>query len=251
MRRKLGRPSSVGEDTIIYGRNAVREALRAGHVHVLYANGRLVNDPLVKEARGIQADVRLVEERELTRMARNPSHQGLVAMVEPYGSHSLKELVRRGQESGRKPLILMLDGIEDPQNLGAILRSADAFGVDGVIVPRRGSAPLGGTVAKVSTGAIEHVMVHEATNLRRAVDELKGLGYWVVAAEGTSETPYDEVDYGYPTLLIVGSEGFGISRILMDAADFRVRIPMLGHVNSLNASVSAGILLANILRSRS
>ena len=104
MRKKVGRPSSEGEATIIYGRNAVREALRAGHVHVLYANGRLVNDPLVKEARGIKADVRLVEERELTRMARNPSHQGLVAMVEPYGSHSLKELVRRGQETGRKPL---------------------------------------------------------------------------------------------------------------------------------------------------
>ena len=140
----------------------------------------------------------------------------------------------------------MLDGIEDPHNLGAILRSADAFGVDGVIIKSRGGVGLNGTVAKVSTGAISYVKVAEVNNLTKAALKLKDAGYWIVESDGSASLSYDEVDYHCPICLVVGSEGFGISRLLLSKADFVVKIPMKGHVNSLNASVATGILLSLI-----
>ncbi len=237
------------EGTVIYGRNAVRAALEKGSIQEIFVSSHLVNDALAKEARKILKDVTLVEERALTRIAGTPSHQGFAAIVENYGSYSLRDLVRKDNPN-HHPLLLMLDGIEDPHNLGAIMRSADAFGVDGIIIKTKGNAPLNGTVAKVSTGAIEYVKVAQVANLVQAVEELKAKGYWIVAAEGSGEENYDEISYNYPILLIIGSEGFGISRLLLKHADFQVKIPMVGHVNSLNASVSTGILLAYIAHSR-
>ena len=234
---------------IITGRNAIREALRAGNVKSLSVLSRLEKDPVVKEARGLNVPVKLVEESELTRMAKNPSHQGFVAISKDLETVTLEELIK-GAKSSTYPLLLMLDGIEDPQNLGAIVRTADALGVDGVIIKKRGEAPLNATVSKVSTGAINWVKVAAVTNLNQAIAILKDQGYWIVASDGEAKQDYDQVDYKCPICLIVGSEGFGISKLVLKNSDFVVKIPMCGHVNSLNASVSTAILTAEIQRSR-
>ncbi|MDO5329865.1 MAG: 23S rRNA (guanosine(2251)-2'-O)-methyltransferase RlmB [Bacillota bacterium] len=234
---------------IIYGRNAVREALKAGKVVTLHALGRLGKDEVVSLARANQIQVKLADESSLTKMAKNPSHQGFVAICQDIEPVSLDALIQKASQS-KYPLLLMLDGIEDPHNLGAILRSADALGVDGIIIKNRGEAPLNSTVAKVSTGAICWVDVCAVTNLNQAIEKLKLKGYWVVASDGEARQSYDEVDYRCPIVLIVGSEGFGISRLVLKNSDFIVKIPMVGHVNSLNASVSSAILLAQIALSR-
>jgi 23S rRNA (guanosine2251-2'-O)-methyltransferase len=145
---------------------------------------------------------------------------------------------------------LILDGIEDPQNFGAILRSVDAFGVDGVIIKKRNEVPLNATVAKVSTGAINWVKVAMVSNLSQAIQTLKDHGYWIVASDGSGKQDYDTVDYKSPIGLVVGSEGFGIAPLVLKNSDFIVKIPMTGHVNSLNASVASAILISEIVRSR-
>lgn len=234
---------------IVYGRNVIREGLKADHVKTLFVLARLEKDPLTQEAYAKQIPVKLVDEAELSRMAQSPSHQGFVAISKDLQPVSLDELIREAK--GKKyPLLLMLDRIEDPQNLGAILRSCDALGVDGIILKKRGEAPLNATVAKVSTGAFNWVKIAQVANLSQAIEKLKQAGYWIVASDGSAKQSYDEVDYRSPIVLIVGSEGFGISRLVLEKSDFVVKIPMTGHVNSLNASVSAAILISQIQRDR-
>jgi 23S rRNA (guanosine2251-2'-O)-methyltransferase len=179
-------------------------------------------------------------------MVGNVSHQGIVALCEEYKYLTLKQLLSK-LEGKENPLIVLLDGLEDPHNLGAILRSVDAFGADGVIIGANRQVRLNSTVAKVSTGAIEYVDVCMVTNLNQAVKELKEAGYWVVASDGEAKQDYREIDYNMKTVLIVGSEGFGVSQLLLKYSDFIVKIPMVGHVNSLNASVSAGIMISALV----
>jgi 23S rRNA (guanosine2251-2'-O)-methyltransferase len=235
--------------TIIYGRNAVRASLESGGVKTLYAASRFNGDPLVALARAKNADVRFLDNEGLTRMARNPSHQGFVAITEDYRTFTLEEIVSAAKQKPY-PLVALLDGIEDPHNLGAILRSADAFGIDGLVMKKVNEVPLNGTVAKVSTGAINYVKVAVVSNLSQAIQTLKDAGYWIVATDGEAKTTYDQVDYKCPIAVIIGSEGKGISQLLLKNSDFLVKIPMCGHVNSLNASVAAAILFAEISRSR-
>lgn len=235
--------------TYFFGRNPVRESLEAGNVKVLYVSSRLQNDKLAVLAQSKQVPVKFVSDNELTSMAQNPTHQGFVAMCEDFATSSLEDLIK-GASSKKFPLLLILDGIEDPHNFGAILRDCDAFGVDGVIVKSRGEAPLNGTVAKVSAGAINYVKVAVVVNLSQTLEKLKASGYWIVASDGSAKQSYTEVDYKSPIALVVGSEGFGIAPLVLKNSDFIVKIPMLGHVNSLNASVATGILLAEIMNSR-
>ena len=233
----------------IYGRNPVRECLRAGSIITLYTRKRLVNDALVKEIAAAGIPVVYKEDPELQRISGESKHQGFVALAtapEMISLHALLQRVR-GKES---PLIVILDGIADPVNLGTILRSCDAFGVDGIIVKNTGGVTLNATVAKVSTGAVAYVPVCGVANLSQAISELKDARFWVVASDGSATKNYDEIDYHGPIALIVGSEGFGVSRLVLERSDFVVKIPMVGHVNSLNASVATGILLAQILRAR-
>jgi 23S rRNA (guanosine2251-2'-O)-methyltransferase len=237
------------ESTIIFGRNPVRSAIGAKHVRTLIATRRLADDALVTLARANHIEVRLVDDKELDHLTNSAVHQGVAAIVKPYGTISLEELLRNTRKP--YPLILILDGIEDPHNLGAILRSADAFGADGIILKSHGEVPLNGTVAKVSTGAIDYVKTAVVTNLSQAIEKLKAQGFWIVASDGSAKQNYDEVDYRCPIGLVVGSEGFGISPLLLKRSDFVVKIPMFGHVNSLNASVATGILLSEIALQRS
>ena len=232
------------ERTIIYGKNPIRSALGAKHIQTLYVSRRLLNDPLVALARSSQIDIQPVDDRELDHLTDSGVHQGFAAVVKPYGTFSLDELIRQAQKP--YPLILLLDGIEDPHNLGAILRSADAFGVDGVVLKSHDEVQLNGTVAKVSTGAIDYVKVAVVSNLSQAMEKLKAQGYWIVSSDGSAQQSYDEVDYACPIGLVVGSEGFGISPLLLKRSDFVVKIPMFGHVNSLNASVATAIFLSEI-----
>ncbi len=236
---------------IICGKNAVREAVSSNSATKLISSQRLEADPIVVMAKAKKICVEFASDSDLTRIAKNPSHQGFVAICKDWKNYSLEELIE-GSKSNRFPLILILDGIEDPHNLGAILRSCDAFGVDGIIMKKRGEVPLNGTVAKVSTGAICYAKVASVPNLSQAIKKLKDNGFWIVASDGSGKTAYDEVDYKCPIGLIVGSEGFGISRLLLRDSDFVTKIPMVGHVNSLNASVATGIYLAQIssLRNR-
>jgi len=234
---------------IIYGRNAIRESLKAGKVTSLLVLKRFADDPIIGEARSENISVKFVEDDELTRMARNPSHQGFVAIVQDYAPVSLSDIISSAKEK-RYPLILMLDGIEDPHNFGAILRSADAFGVDGIVIKKRNEVPLNSTVAKVSTGAINWVKVAIVSNLSQAIEQLKKSGFWIVASDGSGKQDYDKVDYKSPIALVIGSEGSGIAPLVLKNSDFIVKIPMTGHVNSLNASVASAVIVSEIVRSR-
>ncbi|MCH3909723.1 MAG: 23S rRNA (guanosine(2251)-2'-O)-methyltransferase RlmB [Bacilli bacterium] len=233
----------------VYGRNAAKSSLECDKVEKLFVSLHLANDPLCAIAKAKNVKVEVCDEGRLTSLAGSDHHQGFVALSKPFSYSSLKEIVD-GAKNKKYPLILILDGIEDPQNLGAILRSCDAFGVDGIIIKNRGEVPLNSTVAKVSTGAINYIKVAMVPNLSMAIESLKKEGYWIVASDGSAKQSYDEVDYNSPIALIVGSEGFGISNLVLKHSDFIVKIPMYGHVNSLNASVATAILLSNIIITR-
>lgn len=235
---------------IIYGKNAVREAVASGCATGLKVVKRFEQDMIVQQAKAKKIPVELVEEPELTRIAKNPSHQGFLAICKGWKNYTIEELIESSKRSAY-PLLLILDGIEDPHNLGAILRSCDAFGIDGIIMKKRNEVPLNSTVAKVSTGAICYEKVASVPNLSQAIRKLKDSGFWVVTSDGSGTTNYDEIDYKCPIALVVGSEGFGVSRLLVRDSDFVAKIPMVGHVNSLNASVATAVFLAQISSSRS
>lgn len=234
---------------IIYGINPVLEALRAGRVQELRvgerSGARLQNVVAIAAERGIR--IRRVPLEALDRDARRAVHQGVVAVLRDAADYSLADLVR---SAGEPPLLVVLDGVEDPQNVGAILRTVDAAGADGVVVQSRRSAARGGAAAKASAGAIAHVRVAEVVNIARALEELKALGVWTVGLAGDVDTPYDAVDLTGPTAIVLGAEGAGLRRLVRERCDLLAAIPMHGHVGSLNVSVAAGITLFEAVRQR-
>jgi 23S rRNA (guanosine2251-2'-O)-methyltransferase len=231
----------------IYGVHPVLEALRAGTVRrlrVAERSGDRLRD-VIDAAGDAGVRVERVPAEAIDRLARGATHQGVVADVESERSVGLRDLAE-----GDAPLIVVLDGIEDPHNLGAILRTADAAGVSGVVVQTRRSALHAGTVAKTSAGALSHVRVAEVVNIARAIEELKALGVWSVGLAGEAAQTYDEVDFTGPTALVMGAEGPGLRRLVRERCDFLVAIPMAGHVGSLNVSVAAGVALFEAVRQR-
>ena len=235
---------------IIYGINPVLEALRAGRVKEIRvadrAGGRLADVLKLARERGVRT--RRVPAEALERESRRGVHQGVVADVEEVESYSVEDLVRRAKAV---PLLIVLDSIEDPHNVGAILRTADAAGVDGVIRQSRRAASLAGAAAKASAGAVAHVRIAEVVNIARALEELKEAGVWTVGLDGTADTRYDAVDYSLPTAIVLGAEGSGLRRLVRERCDRLVSIPMQGHVESLNVSVAAGVTLFEAVRQRS
>ena len=236
---------------IIYGINPVAEALRAGRLRELRVadRGGARVQPLVEEAgrRGVR--VRVVAADELARLARGGVHQGVVADVQARGAATLDELARV-VEGAEPPLLVVLDGIEDPQNLGAILRSVDAAGGTGVIRQTRHAAPLDGAAAKASAGAVHHVPVADVVNIARAVEELKDAGVWTVGLDAGAKVAYDTLDLTLPTALVLGAEGTGMRRLVRERCDTLVSIPMRGHVDSLNVSAAAAVVLFEAVRQR-
>jgi len=233
----------------IYGINAVTEALRAKRVTALRvsprADERLSSILRSAEEQGIP--VRRANAHELDRFANGGAHQGVVADVHDAQTYSVEDLVSGAADV---PLIVVLDQIEDPQNVGAILRTVDAAGADGVVRQSRHAAPLDGAAGKASAGAVAHVRIAEVVNIARAIEDLKQVGVWSVGLAGDAPKRYDEVDLTQPTAIVVGAEGTGLRRLVRERCDWVVSIPMQGHVQSLNVSVAAGIALFEALRQR-
>jgi len=238
---------------VIYGINTVTEALKArGRAFEWVGVAKERNDirlkRIIEECRKIGIQVRVMTRVELDQLAVPGAHQGVVAVTSAKQYTDLDDLVaaRRGEHS----LIVVLDGIEDPHNLGAILRTADAAGADGVVIPERRSAAVTGTVAKVSAGASEHLPVAKVTNISRALEELKEKEIWVVGLDERGQQSYDAVDYKMHCAVVLGAEGKGLHDLVGRHCDFLVSIPMLGQVPSLNVSVAAGVVLYEVVRQR-
>jgi len=234
---------------IIYGINPVLEALRAGRVRELRvgerADDRLKQLLALADAGGVP--VRRVPSDTLDRESRRGVHQGVVAAIEEADDYSIEEIVSGASAA---PLVVVLDGIEDPHNLGAILRTADAAGVDGVVIQSRRAASRGGVAAKASAGALAHVRIAEVVNIARAVDELKEAGVWTVGLAAEAPDSYNAIDLTLPTALVLGAEGAGLRRLVRERCDRLASIPMRGYVGSLNVSVAAGVVLFEAVRQR-
>lgn len=233
----------------IYGINPVLEALRAKRVTVLRVSPRADDrlTEIVRLAEAQDVEIRRVRGDELDRLARSAAHQGVIADIEDAASVSVEDLVIGAAGA---PLIVVLDQIEDPHNLGAILRTVDAAGADGVVRQSRHAARLDGAAAKASAGAVSHVRIAEVVNIARALESLKAAGVWTVGLAGEAPKCYDEVDYTLPTAVVLGAEGAGLRRLVRERCDWLVSIPMLGYVQSLNVSVAAGITLFEAVRQR-
>ena len=242
---KNGNPYKKNRVNLIYGRLPSLNCLSNDKVKGVFLQNKFSDKKIldVIKAKGIVPEY--VNLATLDKMTNNANHQGIIIETLPYEYCSLNDIVESAKGK-KQPLILILDEIEDPHNFGAILRCCDAFGVDGVIIKNKNQVPLNSTVAKVSTGAIEYVKVAQVSNLSNAIETLKQNGFWIYAADGSAEQSYQTIDYSGAVALIVGSEGRGISNLVMKNSDFIIKIPMTGHVNSLNVSVSTGILLSRI-----
>ncbi|MDE3156156.1 MAG: 23S rRNA (guanosine(2251)-2'-O)-methyltransferase RlmB [Acidobacteriota bacterium] len=234
---------------LIYGINPIVEALRAGRVRAIRIGDRGSTRlrEVAEEARRQGVPVRRVELAVLDREARGGVHQGVVADLDEAGDLTPADLVAG---LAHPPLLVVLDGIEDPHNLGAILRTADAAGVDGVVVQTRRAAAIDGAAAKASAGAVAHVRLARVVNIARALEELKEAGVWTVGLAGDAPRAYDVLDYTGPTAFVLGAEGTGLRRLVRERCDWLAAIPMAGHVGSLNVSVAAGVALFEAARQR-
>jgi 23S rRNA (guanosine2251-2'-O)-methyltransferase len=234
---------------LIYGVNAVAEALKARRVsrliHERGAGARV--DELVARAHELRLGVETLDRRGLDKITRGGVHQGVAAEVQALAAYTLEELVAGAVGPA---LLVVLDGVEDPQNVGAILRSADAAGADGVIRQARHAAPLDGATAKASAGAVNHVRIATVVNIARAIDDLKALNVWTIGFDDSATDRYDEIDLTLPSAFVFGAEGTGLRRLVRETCDRLVSIPMAGEMSSLNVSVTAGIALFEARRQR-
>lgn len=237
----------------IIGKNPIIEALKSGRPinKIWIAEGsRGSVQKVIQFAKERDVLIQYVPRKKLDQLGAGDNHQGVVASVAAYSYANIDDLFAVAEAKGEQPFFLLLDELEDPHNLGSILRTADATGVHGVIIPKRRAVGLTQAVAKASTGAIEHVPVARVTNLARMMDELKKRGVWLIGTDANGEEDYRDADYSMPLALVIGSEGKGLSRLVKEKCDFLIRIPMIGHVSSLNASVAAGLLMYEVLRRR-
>ena len=241
-------------EEIVAGRNAVFEALSSRRpVNKIFIKMGLQGGSLGKilaTAQDAAIPVEYVQAEKLDRMAPGIRHQGIVALASPIAFSSLETVLERAASRKEMPFLLLLDELQDPQNVGALIRSADAAGVHGVLLPRRRSCPLNMVVAKISAGAVNYVPVVQIGNIVQTLRNLKEQGFWVVGADMDGESLYFETDLDRPLVLVVGAEGKGIGRLVKENCDMLVRIPMQGGVNSLNASAAGAILLYEVVRQR-
>lgn len=239
------------EDNIIFGRNPVIEALKSdANIDCIYICGSGGSLNLIRrlaKEKGIV--VKDAQEKKLSQLSGGASHQG-VAAVGACGEYvSVEDILEVSRKKGTPPFIIICDEIEDPHNLGAIIRTAETSGADGIIIPKRRSASLNATVFKTSAGAANYVPVARVSNLASCIDMLKENGVWIYGTDASGSN-YTETDLTGSCALVIGSEGFGISKLIQKKCDFMIKLPMLGKINSLNASVAAGIFMYEILRQR-
>lgn len=240
-------------DDMVAGRNAVMEALKGSRSvnKLMIANGSTEGSikEIIAVAKEKGVNIQYWDRSKLDSIARGIRHQGVLAQVAPVQYAELEDILQVAKDRNEPPFIVLLDELEDPHNLGAILRTADAAGVHGVLIPKHRSCPLSATVAKTSAGAVEHVPVARVGNLVQTIKKLKQEGLWVAAADMDGKDYYD-TDLTGPLLLIIGSEGQGVGRLVKEQCDFVVRIPMVGKINSLNASVAGSILMYEAMKQR-
>ncbi len=242
-----------GEELTIEGRNAVLEAFRSGKtIDKLYVLDGCQDGPvrtIVREARKQKTLLQYVSRERLDSMSETKKHQGVIAKAAAYDYGTVEEMLENAEKKGEPPFLILLDGIEDPHNLGAIIRTANLAGAHGVIIPKRRAVGLTATVAKASAGALNYTPVAKVTNLSAVMKELKEKGIWFVCADMEGEIMYRQ-DLTGPIGLVIGNEGEGVSKLIKENCDFVTSIPMKGDIDSLNASVAAGVLAYEILRQR-
>lgn len=244
----------VIREDIIEGRNAVIEALRSGRTieQIMLAKGDLEGavNVIVALAKEKGIVIKEVDRRKLDAMSSTGSHQGVIAQTTPYNYCELGDILQFAKEKGEDPFIIILDEIEDPHNLGSIIRTAEVCGAHGIIIPKRRNVGVTASVYKSSVGAVEYVKIAKVTNINAAIDELKERGIWIYGADMDAREYSYEANFKGSVALVIGSEGRGISRLTKEKCDKLVKIPMKGNVNSLNASVAAGIIMYEVLKSR-
>lgn len=236
---------------MICGRNPVIEALKSGaNLDTVYIDGNGGSLSVIRRlAKENGVVVKDADDKKLSRLSGGASHQGVVAEGACGEYVTVEDILAVSQKKGTKPFIIICDEIEDPHNLGAIIRTAETSGADGVIIPKRRSASLNATVFKTSAGAASYVPVARVSNLASCIDTLKDNGVWIYGTDA-SGTDYSETDFTWGVALVIGSEGFGMSKLIQKKCDFMIKLPMLGKINSLNASVAAGIFMYEVLRQR-
>jgi len=254
------RREDIGEDnSYIEGRNSVSEALRADHeINKMWilkpADGRRLEPDLARilgEAKDRHIVVVRVNRQVLDKMSTTGNHQGVIAQIASHDYVDLEDIVSKAEEDGRAPLLLALDELKDAYNLASLLRISDAAGVDGIIIPKHRSIALNSVVSKLSAGAVEYVPVARVTNLSQSLRKLKeDHGFWVCGTDMDGSSDYDKADYSGPLVIVVGSEGDGMRNNIRQCCDFTVNIPMVGHVNSLNAAVATGIVVFEAVKYR-
>ena len=239
------------DECLVYGRNSVRELLKSERaVDKIY---------IVKDVRegsisyiaemAIEKKIPIVEveKSKLDRMCAGANHQSVAAMAAAKEYSSIEDIIEKARSLGQKPLVVILDGVEDPHNLGAIIRTAECCGVHGIIIPKHRSATLNSVVSKTSAGALEYMLVAKETNISMAIEKLKKAGFWIFGAEAGGEN-YHDVDFDVPCAIVLGSEGSGISRLVKENCDYIVSIPLYGNINSFNVSAAAAIIISEAAR---
>ncbi|MGF7186330.1 23S rRNA (guanosine2251-2'-O)-methyltransferase [Desulfitispora alkaliphila] len=243
--------SESTNNEILIGKNAVLEALKADREinKVMFSSDARLNE-INSRAKDKKIPVQKVSKSKLDQLSGNGKHQGVIAMVSPKEYIDFDQLVDKSFRESQEPILIILDELEDPHNFGAILRTAEAAGAQGVVIPKRRSVPLTQVVAKASAGALEYMPVARVSNLVNAIKELQQRGYWVVGTDASGSKTHTEVDLKGPIALVIGSEGKGMGRLVKETCDFVAKLPMRGSINSLNASVAAGVVIYEALRQR-
>lgn len=241
-------------EDIIIGRNSVLELIKSGKdINKLYIqkgdrHGSI--NEIISRARENRIVIKEVEKNKLDEMCENQNHQGVIATVPPFEYSDVDDILDLAKQKHEKPFIIILDEIEDPHNLGSIIRTAECVGANGVIIPKRRSAEVNSTVNKTSAGAVQYVKIARVTNLNDTIKYLKENDVWIYGTDAGAKSYYNEQNYRGGVAIVIGSEGYGMNKLVAKNCDFLVKIPMKGKVNSLNASVSAGIMMYEVLNQR-
>ena len=252
-RKPIVRDATPAEGAVV-GRNALRELLASGRDidKIFVLRGEREGSITVLVAQAIERGIPVVEveRQKLDSLSGGGNHQGVVALAAQKEYSTIEEIIEIANSRGESPFVVILDGVEDPHNLGAIIRSADVFGAHGIIIPKRRASGITPVVEKASAGALEHMAVAKVTNITDAIKKLKEYGLWIYAAEVGGDD-YSSTNYGKGAVgVVLGSEGYGTSRLVLENCDFKVSIPNFGHVNSLNVSCAAAVVLAEIAKQR-
>lgn len=241
-------------DDQVEGRNSVLELLESekdiNKIYVTRGEKQGSINKIIGRAKGKGIVLVEVDKTKLDEMSQTGNHQGVIAIVPPFEYCEVEDILDEAKNKNEQPFILILDGIEDPHNLGAIIRTAETAGVHGVIIPKRRAASVNSTVNKVSAGAVEHMKIARVNNINDTIQYLKDNGLWIIGTDGKAENYYYEQDLTGPIALVIGSEGYGMNRLVSENCDILVKIPMMGKITSLNASVSAGIVTYEIVKQR-